>query len=175
MDLNVINQFRLKKEDLPFHKFDDKYWFKTLSRDTVYSNKRNIEKVIDYHHQDLNWEDTPDYQTVVERLNFGSKCHLWMFEEHCLGWHWTNNSCITKDWKSTYQAINSNEIYIGGALVSRKYKPFNNSAWMFYRQGFEYSFISQNKDTMYLYSDDWNRASAMLCYRAGFMKYNFLK
>ncbi len=175
MDLTKINQFRLKKEHLPYHKFDDRYWFKTLSKDTVGFNLNYVKSVIDYHHQDLNWDDTPDFIDVVDRLTFGSKCHLWMFEETCLGWHWTNNECITKDWKSFYQKINKNEMYIGGALVSRKNKPSNNSAWYFYRQGFEYSFISQNKNTMYLYSDDWNRASAMLCYKAGFTNYNFLK
>ena len=176
MNVNKIVQFRLYKNNLRPHKFDNRYWFNTLSTDNFSQNLNNIKKSIEYHHEDLQLEDTPTPEVVYERLEFGSQCHLWMYEEKCLGWHWTNTNCITVDWKSHYQDIEENELYIGGALVSRKHKPDRgNSSMIFYRQGFEYSFDLKNTDTMYLYSDDWNRASAQLCYRNGFTNHTFIK
>ena len=175
MDLSEITQFRLFKADLVPHTYNDKYWFKTIDTQSFAENIEDIEKVIQYHYEDLNWDDTPTTEVVLDRLKFGSQCHLWMYEERCLGWHWTNPNCITLDWKSEYQPLKSNEIYIGGALVSRQHKPDKgNSARIFYRQGFEYSFKFTNTDIMYLYSDSWNRASAQLCLRNGFKYFNFL-
>ena len=169
-----IVQFKLIKSNLCFHEPDSRYWFDTLTVDTFDNNIPKIEEVIYFHNQDLEWEGIPSVSEVKDRLEFGSQCHLHMYEDKCLGWHWTNPNCITIDWKSYYQNIKENELYIGGALVSRNYKPHPNSSWFFYRQGFEYSFNLTNTDTMYLYSDNWNRASAMLCYKSGFTKYNFL-
>jgi hypothetical protein len=175
MDKSKIKQFRLLRKDFCSHVFDDKYWFRTLSIDTLEDNIEHISKVIEYHHEDLDWVNTPTIKEVRDRLEFGSKVHLWMYEDKCYGWHWTNTNCVTIDWKSYHQDIKENEIYIGGALVSRKHKPNRgNSAWYFYRQGFEYSFNLDNTDTMYLYSDDWNRASSILCFKTGFTTYNFL-
>jgi len=175
MDKSKIKQFRLLRKDFCSHVFDDKYWFKTLSVDTLEDNIQYVSKVIEYHHEDLDWDNTPTIEVVKDRLEFGSKVHLWMYENKCYGWHWTNTNCVTIDWKSYHQGIKENEIYIGGALVSRKHKPNRgNSAWYFYRQGFEYSFDIDNTDTMYLYSDDWNRASSILCFKTGFTTYNFL-
>jgi hypothetical protein len=176
MDKSKIKQFRLFKQNLPTHEPDPRYWYNTINTDNFSQFLNHINSSINFHHQDLNWDNTPTLEVVYDRLAFGSQCHLWMYEEKCLGWHWTNPNCVTLDWKSHYQDINDNEIYIGGALVSREYKPDRgNSAWMFYRQGFEYSFDYTNTDTMYLYSDDWNRASAMLCYKSGFTSFNFIK
>lgn len=176
MDLSEITQFRLFKADLVPHTYNDKYWFKTIDTQSFAENIEDIEKVIQYHYEDLNWDDTPTTEVVLDRLKFGSQCHLWMYEETCLGWHWTNPNCITLDWKSEYQPLKSNEIYIGGALVSRQHKPDKgNSARIFYRQGFEYSFKFTSTNIMYLYSDSWNRASAILCYKAGFTQFDFIR
>ena len=78
MNLNNIVQFRLSKNNLPSHKADDRYWFSTLSPDNFKKNISQIEEVIYYHNQDLEWEGTPSVSEVQERLDFGSQCHLWM-------------------------------------------------------------------------------------------------
>lgn len=174
MKKDQITEFRLFKKDLREHNHDSRYTFKTIGVEDFANNLDDIKKVISYHHEDLEWDDTPTTKVVYDRLEFGSQCHLWMYEDKCLGWHWTNPKCVTIDWKSYHQSIKENEIYIGGALLSRKFKLYSDSSWFFYRQGFEYSFDLTNTDTMYLYSDNWNRASAMLCYKSGFTKYNFI-
>ena len=175
MDTSKIVQFRLLRENITSHTYDSRYWFDTINVESFEDNINSIKKVIKYHHQDLNWEGTPTEDIVLQRLKFGSQCHLWMYEDTCLGWHWTNTECITLDWKSYFQPLKKNEIYIGGAFVSRDNKPERGkSAGIFYRQGFEYSFELTQSDTMYLYSDSWNRASAILCYRSGFTQFNFI-
>jgi len=96
-----------------------------------------------------------------------------MFTDKVLGWHWTNDEHITKDWKSSYSILKENTIYIGGAFLSKQ-KPEASSAIKFYRQGFRYSFDYHKKDIQYLYNDDWNRASSILSRQCGFTEYNFL-
>ena len=123
MDKSKIKQFRLFKQNLPTHEPDPRYWYNTINTDNFSQFLNHINSSINFHHQDLNWDNTPTLEVVYDRLAFGSQCHLWMYEEKCLGWHWTNPNCVTLDWKSHYQDINDNEIYIGGALVSREYKP----------------------------------------------------
>ena len=172
MDLDAINQFRLLKEDLSIHKHDDRYWFKEIN--SVDDDPLGLQKVIDFHHEDLDWDATPDLEEVQKRINFGSFVQLNMYEDKVIGWNWTNPKCVTIDWKSFYQPLKSNELYIGGGFFTRKHRPFPNSAIVGYRQGFEHYLNYHKKDTIYLYSDNWNRASAMLCYKCGFTKYTFL-
>jgi len=175
MDINKIVQLRLLKKDLPSFKSNDKYWFQPVVISNLNNQLKNLKIVCELISGELEWDGAPTLQDSIDRITFGSVCNLWMYDNEVLGWHWTNSSCVTEDWKSEYQKLKSNEIYIGGAFLSRKNKPSPKSAYYFYRQGFEYSLVKENKDTMYLYSDDWNRASAQLSYRCGFKKFNFIK
>ena len=174
MDIKKVTQFKLLKENLPNHIDDNRYWFDTVNKTNVRKHKANLQIVLNFILDELEWDYGPNMQDVFDRIEFGSLCHLWMYDDNVLGWHWTNDECVTHDWKTFAQKIKSNEIYIGGAFVSRNNKPSASSAIYFYRQGFEYSFELSNTNTMYLYSDYWNRASAQLCYKCGFTKYNFL-
>ena len=172
MDISKINQFRLLKEELSEHTYDPRYWFKEIK--SVDDDPVGLETVIKFHHEDLDWEDTPDLKEVQARIDFGSYVQLNMYENQVIGWSWTNPDCITIDWKSFYQPLKLNEMYIGGTFFTRKHKPFPNSAMVGYREGFEHYLNYHKKDTLYLYSDNWNRASSMLCYKCGLTKFNFL-
>lgn len=176
MNVSKIIQFRLLKQDLPDFNFDSNYWFDIIDASNINDRIHDIEFVSKIISEELReWKKYPTPTDVIERINFGSICNLWYYKENLLGWHWTNNDWITTDWKTPYQKLKSNEIYIGGAFLSRRYKPSASSSLYFYRQGFEFSLKTQNKNTMYLYSDFWNRASAQLSYKCGFTKYNFIK
>jgi hypothetical protein len=172
MDISKINQFRLLKKDLPKHIHDSRYWFKQIH--SIEDDVEGLLKVIEYHHEDLEWDAIPDLDEIKRRLDFGSYIGLNMFEDEPIGWNWTNPDCVTIDWKSHYQDLKPNEFYIGGTFFTRKAKPYPNSAMVAYRQGLEHYFNFHKKDTLYLYSDDWNRASSMLCYKCGLIKFNFL-
>lgn len=174
MDIHKIVQLRLLKKDLPKFKPNNKYWFDTVTSFNLNDYIDKLKLVSQLIHTELNWDGAPTINDSIDRLNFGSVCNLFMYGDLCIGWYWTNSYCITEDWKTEYQKIKSNEIYIGGAFLSRILKPSSSSSYYFYRQGFEYSLLRENKDTMYLYSDDWNRASAQLSYRCGFHKFNFI-
>lgn len=176
MDVDKIVQFRLFKEDLKIGNIDTDYWFNQISINDLPTHIDNLNKVIEYHHEDIgDWIGIPTLDIIKERLEFGSHCNLFMYHDLVLGWYWTHNDYVTSDWKSAIQKLKNNEIYIGGAFISRKQKPSPLSSYKFYTQGFKFSLDIEEKDTVYLYSDDWNRASAQLCYKCGFTKYNFLK
>ena len=170
----AIVQLRLLLEDLPKFSFNKDYWFDTIQLSSIEDYREKIDKVILHHHEDIDWDAIPVFDSVKKRIESGSSCHLWMYKDQALGWHWTNGTCVAKDWMSCHQTLGENEMYIGGAFLSRRYKPSATSSYYFYRQGFEYSFKYHQADTMYLYSDDWNRASAQLCYKCGFEEYEFL-
>lgn len=175
MDINKIVQLRLFKEDLKIGNIDTDYWFNQISINHIDTHIPKLNKVIQYHHEDIgDWDGIPTLDIIRERLEFGSHCNLHMYRDTILGWHWTHNQYVTEDWRTPYQKLKHNEIYIGGAFISRKHKPSPISSYKFYAQGFKFSLEVEGKDTMYLYSDDWNRASAQLCYKCGFTKYNFL-
>ena len=175
MNIEKVDQFRLFKEDLSDFNYNNDYWLDSLSIERVYSERDTIEKIISYIKEDvLWWKNVPTFDEVIERAEFGSQCHLWMYKDNAIGWSWSNSSCITLDWKSHYKYLLSNELYVGGAFVSRKNKPSAGSALYFYRQGIDHKFELTNTDTAYLYSDDWNRASAQVSYKTGFTAFNFL-
>lgn len=167
-------QLRLLKENLPEFKYNDEYHFISLNLSTVDFYSKEIKEIISYHYEDIDWDGIPDYQTVKDRLAFGSRCHLWMHNSQCLGWHWTNGECITYDWVTCAKELKPNELYGGGAFLSKKNKPHASSAYYFYRQGIEYSILLHRKEVMYLYADSWNRASTQLSYKCGFKPYNFV-
>jgi len=166
-------QLRLKREDLIDWQNDNRYWFYTLTSESLEDNRENIDRVEQFHLQDIQWDGTPNFEEVKKRIFAGSQCHLWMFEDKCLGWHWTSDT-VTLDWKTSIQTLKQNELYIGGAFLSRVFKPSARASLYFFRQGFEYSFKLHKADTMYLYTDSWNRASSLLCMKCGFTKYEFL-
>ena len=166
-------QLRLLRQDLPQFEFNPDFWFKPITIFNIQTVKEDINKVISYHHEDIDWEGIPDFDTVQNRLMSGSTCHLFYYKSTCLGWHWTS-TVITYDWIEPIHELKSNEIYGGGAFISRKNKPFPSTALYFWRQGLEYDLDYHNADIMYLYTDNWNRSSTQLCYRSGFKDYNFL-
>ena len=175
IDTNSIVQLKIDRKDVCLHHPNDNYWIKTITIHTLEENKNHIESVIKYHHEDLIWDGITTLEIVKERIEFGSILHLMMFKNKSVGWFWANSNCISIDWKSYYNNLDKDAVYVGGAFLSRKNKPSKDSAFIYYRQGIDYILDFHKSDIMYLYSDDWNRASAILCYKCGFSKYNFLK
>ena len=166
-------QLRLLRENLPPFTFDLDFWFKPVTLYNLQTVKEDVLKVEQYHYEDIDWDKTPNYEEVEKRVASGSTCHLFYYRDLCLGWHWTS-TVVTYDWITPIQELKPNEIYGGGAFISRKNKPSPSTALYFWRQGLEYDLNYHNADTMYLYTDDWNRSSTQLCYRNGFKDYSFL-
>ncbi len=169
----MYTQLRLHKSDQRNYEYDKRYWFQTLDINNYKEWYSSVTEVVDKINSELDWDDCPNIDEFKKRLEFGSFCHLWMFVDKALGWHWTHDKHITKDWKSSYSILEDNSIYVGGAFLSKE-KPEASSAKKFYRQGFNYTFDYHKKDIQYLYNDDWNRASSILSRQCGYTEYNFL-
>ena len=169
----MYTQLRLHKSDQRNYVYDKRYWFQTLDINNYKEWYSSVTEVVDKINSELDWDDCPNIDEFIKRLEFGSFCHLWKFVDKALGWHWTHDKHITKDWKSSYSILEDNSIYVGGAFLSKE-KPEASSAKKFYRQGFNYTFNHHKKDIQYLYNDDWNRASSILSRQCGYTEYNFL-
>jgi len=172
--LSEIFQFRLYENQMSKIKPDKRYSFSFVYNNTFNDNINELSKVIDFLHEDLVWDGIPTLDIVKKRLNFGSICMLWKYNNNVVGWSWLNNNNITTDWITGYKPLNSNEQYGGGAFLHRNSKPEPMAGYKFYRFGIENMFKSFDKSILYLYSDTWNRASSILCNKVGFKKYDFL-
>jgi len=176
MDYKKIVQLRLFRKDMKPIEFDDRYSNSFVTISNFEKNISNLEQVINFLHQDLVWDGIPTIEEVEERLTFGSVCMLWEFENKVVGWSWLNNECITIDWKTEYTPLKEKtEQYGGGAFLSKLNKAEASSGYKFYRYGIENMFRYFDKEILYLYADDWNRASYIICYKMGFEQYDFLK
>jgi len=175
MELDKIIQFSIKIKD--FTKFDTNpnYTFIYVGLDNAVQYKSDILNIIEYHHNDLNWDGIPSYDTIIERLEFGSKLHLWVKNDKVIGWHWYNPNCVTLDWKTNFQNLNPNELYIGSSFLSSAHKGNPSPSYEFYRRGLENTMLIEGKDTLYLYVDNWNTASIKLCKKCGMKEFNFIK
>ena len=76
---------------------------------------------------------------------------------------------------SKTKTLNENEIYGGGAFLSKKVNRPANSGLIFYNLTFDYWLNEMDNECIYQYSDDWNRVSSILSYKNGFEQFNFIK
>lgn len=175
MDTEKITQLRVFRSDLTPIESDSRYKISFISIENYQDNISKLKQVITFLHQDLEWDGIPTIQEVKERLLFGSICSLWEFENNVVGWNWFNNDCITIDWKTKYSFLKQNtEQYGGGAFISKQNKPEPSSGYKFYRFSIGNMLEHFDKEILYLYADNWNRASSIICFKCGFTRYNFI-
>ena len=173
MDINKIVQLRLFKHDFKKILHNSDYSIKYVdytSYETYLDKLLYISKLM---HKDFEWDGIPTESNLHNRFKNNSKCFIYYYNNEPVGWTWFH-SHVSIDWISTYQNLNSNELYVGGAYVSKTCNLPAISGFMFYNISFWEWLTKFNYNIIYLYSDSWNRASAQLCYKSGFTKYNFL-
>ena len=174
MDINKIVQFRLLKSEFRKQNIPNSYRIVYLTKDNYTQYWNDINTVIKLLHADLEWDGIPNTEQIVKRFDNNSELFLWQYEDKIVGWTWFNKS-FTIDWENIVHPLEDNELYVGAAFISKKVNLPPQAGWKFYNESF-YKWITDLKnDVIYLYSDDWNRASAMICYRCGFTKFNFIK
>jgi len=173
MDINNIVQFRLLKSEFKKISINDSYKLIHLTEANYDEYLSELLYVVELLHIDLEWDGIPNKDEIIKRFQNKSECFLWLYDDVVVGWTWFNSN-ITIDWINLYQQLNPNELYVGGAFLSRKSKTPPIAGFKFYNYSF-YTWLTDLKyHTIYLYSDSWNRASAQLCYKCGFTQYNFL-
>lgn len=174
MNINKINQFRLLKSEFRKQNIPNSYRIVYLTKDNYTQYWDDINTVIKLLHADLEWDGIPNTEQIVKRFDNNSELFLWYYENKIVGWTWFNKS-FTIDWENIVHTLEDNELYVGAAFISKKVNLPPQAGWKFYNESF-YKWITDLKnDVIYLYSDDWNRASSILCYKSGFTKYNFIK
>lgn len=169
---NIV-QFRLLKEEFKEYPVSGDY---RIIHVTKYNYRKYIKELLNVSEllkADIEWDGIPDLTGIQKRFVANSECFLWYYKSELVGWTWFNES-VSIDWESIFKLLPSNEVYVGGAFVSKKKNLPPAAGFNFYNLCFNSWLRDFNYNKIYLYSDDWNRASAILCYRCGFKKYSFL-
>lgn len=174
MNVDKIIQLRLLKSN--FNKLDCNNRYSVLyvdSKNYLYYLK-DLLHVSKMMRDDFDWDGIPTEETLHSRFKHNSHCLFWLLDDSPIGCAWSNYN-VTPYWEESIQELNENEIYGGGAFLSKKVDRPSNSGLIFYNLTFDYWLNQMGNDCIYQYSDDWNRVSSILSYKNGFEKFNFIK
>lgn len=175
MDINKIIQFRLLKDNHTPPEYSSDYRYEIIDINNYQDNLDRLLSVSFQMEKEMEWDGIPNTEDkLYKRFINGSNAQFWIYKDTIIGWCWQNMN-VTYDWETTNHILKPNESYTGGAFVSRELKRPPESSFIFYNFSFSYLLSLEGKDTVYLYSDDWNRASSILCYKSGYTNYNFIK
>lgn len=173
MDINKIVQLRLLKNEYKRLSHHGEYSLIHLTYRSYLPHLSDLLKISKLMKLDFEWDGMPDEDDIHLRFKNNSQCFLYRYQQKIVGWTWFHED-VSIDWKTIYQKLNNGDVYVGGAYVSKTCNLPPIAGYMFYNISFSKWLNDLNYNTIYLYSDDWNRASAQLCYKSGFTKYNFL-
>jgi hypothetical protein len=76
MDIKKIVELKLFRKDMNPIESDSRYTNSFITLSNFQESIFKLQKVIDFLHQDLVWDDIPTIDEVKERLIFGSVCML---------------------------------------------------------------------------------------------------
>ena len=174
MNIQGVVQLRLSKENIKRFTLNQNYNF-TLIDNTNYKNHLSDLMYVSYlMKQDFDWEGTPNEEDIHKRFEKDSNCLLSYYNNKIVGWIWGNDN-FTPHWVENMQQLNKNEIYVGGAFLSKKVDRPKESGQVFYSIWFDYFLTNFNKQFAYSYIDDWNNHSLNLAYNIGMKEYDFIK
>jgi hypothetical protein len=174
MNIQGVVQLRLSKENIKRFTLNQNYNF-TLIDNTNYKNHLSDLMYVSYlMKQDFDWDGTPNEVDINHRFENNSKCLLSYYNNKVVGWIWENDN-FTPYWKENIQTLNKNEIYVGGAFLSKKVDRPKESGQVFYSIWFDYFLTNFNKQFAYSYVDKWNTHSLQLAYNIGMKEYDFIK
>lgn len=174
MDTKEIIQLRLLKKDFKKIYFNENYTIRFLDKKNYLDYLNELNYISNLMKQDFDWDGIPDEHNIHRRFDNNSQCIIWLYENDPIGWAWSNYN-VTLNWQNIIQKLKKEEIYGGGAFLSRKIKRPTNSGLVFYNLTFDYWLNKMNNSVIYQYSDNWNRVSRILSYKNGFQQYEFIK
>ena len=175
MNLSDIHQLSLSKKDFKEISYAENYSVKFLTPDNSSNYSRELQQVISYIPVDLpSWEDRPTMEDIRMRFDNKSHCLLWIYNNQPIGWAWSNSN-VTLDWKNCIKTLPNGTIYGGGAFLSRSVDRPPNAGLIFYNLTFKFWLFELDNNTIYQYSDKWNRVSSILSYKCGFKNDSFIQ
>jgi len=175
IDLSSTTQIRLLKED--YKRFPDKahYSMKYADKTNVDKFSNDLKTVVDLINEELtDWDDVPNYETVLRRFEANSHCLLFYYNDECIGWNWGNDN-VCFDWQTNIQDLPAGELYGGGCFVSRNVKRPADAGLYNYNKIFDYWINEMGYHTIYGYIDNWNKAAFRVNFQNGLTVYNYLK
>lgn len=174
MNIQGVVQIRLLKEHINRFTFNQNYTFTLVDSQNYKKYLSELICVSDLMKEDFDWDGTPNEDDIHKRFENNSKCLLSYYNNNIVGWIWGNDN-FTPYWKETIQQLNKNEIYVGGAFLSKKVERPKESGQVFYSMWFDYFLTNFDKEYAYSYVDDWNTHSLDLAYNIGMKQYDFIK
>lgn len=174
MDKTSVVQLRLQKSKFKKIPRNERYSVLFLDKENYTQYLPELLNISTLMKQDFDWDGIPDETSLHRRFANNSHCLFWILDDSPIGWAWSNYN-VSPNWETVIQELNDGEIYGGGAFLSRKIDRPADSGLIFYNMTFSYWLHEMNNEYIYQYSDDWNRVSAIMSYKNGFEKYNFLK
>ena len=175
IDLSTTTQIRLLKED--YKRFPDKahYSMKYADKSNVDKFTNDLKRVVDLINEELtDWDDVPNYETVLRRFEANSHCLLFYYNKDCIGWNWGNDN-VCFDWQTNIQDLPPGELYGGGCFVSRNVKRPADAGLYNYNKIFDYWINEMGYHTVYGYIDNWNKAAFRVNFQNGLTVFNYLK
>lgn len=169
-----IVQIRLQKQKLQKYSFEDNYSVILLDKSNYNDYISELNYISSLMRKDFNWNGIPDESTIHNRFYHNSCCLLSFYNNSPIGWCWANKK-VTPLWEESIMNLNNNEIYVGGAYLSKTIDRPKNSGQIFYSIWFDYFTNKIENDTAYSYVDEWNTHSLQLAYNIGMEKYDFIK
>ena len=175
VDLSNITQIRLLKQD--YKQFPNKkhYNLKYVDKGNIDKYTNDLKRVVNLITEELtDWDQAPNYETVLRRFKADSHCLLFYYNNECIGWNW-GNSNVCLDWETKIQDLLPGELYGGGCYVARNVNRPADAGLYNYNMIFKYWFNEMTYSTIYGYVDNWNKAALRVNYKNGLKDYNFLK
>ena len=171
-----ILQFKVTKDQLNdlYPQNYPEYTFYYITQDNYNQYSEDLNTIIDYHHRDLDWKDTPTYEVLEKRFSAGSTCYLMRYEGVPLGWGWSNRR-LTFDWMNIVSDLPKNGMYGGGTFVTRSIKRPARSGIYYTSKWYQFLFEHEKLDYMYGYIDDWNRGFIRMNYQIGWKNINWMQ
>ena len=130
---------------------------------------QSIDTVLD------DWPERPNIGDVKKRYETVSKCNLFFHKDfdQVIGWGWFS-TVFTYDWINESNPLpTDNSVYWGGTYIRKELGIPKTTGLQMYNHGFR-KFLSLY-ETMYGYTDDWNKAPIKICDKLGSIPFKFIK
>lgn len=172
MEIEEITQLKLTKDNFIKIEPERHYLMEKVTIDNHQRYKDSLERVIYYLNDQLVWDGIPTYEESIERLKKGSVCFIFYYNGLSIGWNWVNQNVMI-NWKDVDKQLNGDECYFGGIYVSnRVFRPDDAGMIninMFFNECFKLGY-----QTLYGYSDNWNKRPIKLMKENGCVVESFL-
>lgn len=159
-----MKKFSLKKDDIKLVKN-----LPINIKEVKDSEEPDVINTINNFNSKIEWDEMFTLDEVDKRLKEGQRFFLFYFKDTLVGHTWFSPKVVffgenkTKEIKINYPKIYGYNLFIDSSKHDYKlFDAYNYSSYCLNR------IFSEGYDEVYVYVDDWNRASIISLYKIGF-------